>query len=375
MINTHNPNDIKNSSSPEAQTLQTLASTLAQLQNQVASLQQQLAATAASQSLLPTPEPASVLELTPNSRRRFLKRWGTVAAGVSALGVASTVASTQSAQAASGDNMLLGNSNFASHTTYLSQTNNVTNLDKKAVLWADWNPTTSSTAPAVNAALAGTAEATDGIGGFFSGTQAPLLLKPAAASGAPTGTHSRGELFVDSLGSIYICVNNSPLTWRKIAGSDTYSLHLFNSPDRFLDTRITNGQGQTISPIPANLASQLSPGTLSAAGITVTSDLSVDLADTGSRDITNKIPLGARGIFGAAYIVSSTSGAIAKFFPATASGTTAVSTVIATVANVSNVAPLCLPFTSPSGGGRSIKFNVSQANTAHLIVDLFGYFL
>jgi hypothetical protein len=53
------------------------------------------------------------------NRRRFMRRAGTVAAGVAGAGVVSAVASTP-AQAATGDNFVLGNANTAGATTKLT---------------------------------------------------------------------------------------------------------------------------------------------------------------------------------------------------------------------------------------------------------------
>ena len=58
-----------------------------------------------------------------------------------------------------------------------------------------------------------------GYGGRFSGGQAPLRLDPGDTAGTPgTGTHLRGELFVDSKGDLFFCkADGSPGTWVKLA--------------------------------------------------------------------------------------------------------------------------------------------------------------
>jgi hypothetical protein len=60
-----------------------------------------------------------------------------------------------------------------------------------------------------------------GLGGEFSGASAPIRLDPATTAGAPTsGTHKRGELYVDSQGSLFLCVadsaGTSAGTWKKV---------------------------------------------------------------------------------------------------------------------------------------------------------------
>jgi hypothetical protein len=59
------------------------------------------------------------------------------------------------------------------------------------------------------------------IGLEANGYSAPLRLRPASTSGAPTtGTHKRGELFVDSQGNLFLCVADSvgtgAGTWKKV---------------------------------------------------------------------------------------------------------------------------------------------------------------
>lgn len=160
---------------------------------------------------------------TTSSRRRLFKRVGYALAGFAAAGAVAAVSEAdQTAQAASGDNLILGNSNIASDSTYLSQTGGAT-LSDKAVLWADWYPANGkSAAPSVNAAISGTTttNSSDGyaVGGYFQGNQAPILLAPAVATGAPTaGAHKKGELWVDSAGDLWLCqLDGTPGTWVKV---------------------------------------------------------------------------------------------------------------------------------------------------------------
>jgi hypothetical protein len=57
-----------------------------------------------------------------------------------------------------------------------------------------------------------------GVGGEFSGAEAPIRLMPAATPGAPTSSpHHRGELYVDSAGALYLCITDgTPGTWKKV---------------------------------------------------------------------------------------------------------------------------------------------------------------
>jgi hypothetical protein len=78
-----------------------------------------------------------------------------------------------------------------------------------------------------------------GIGLFAHGGRAPLLLDPAPSAGAPTsGDHRRGELFMDSTGSLWICTTDgTPGSWvRNTTGGDGSTVTVL-APSRILDTR------------------------------------------------------------------------------------------------------------------------------------------
>jgi hypothetical protein len=59
---------------------------------------------------------------------------------------------------------------------------------------------------------------TSGYGGQFEGGKAQLRLAPASTTGRPTsGSHDRGELYVDSAGSIFLCKQSGvPGVWVKL---------------------------------------------------------------------------------------------------------------------------------------------------------------
>jgi hypothetical protein len=160
--------------------------------------------------------------LLPTSRRGLLKKLGIAMAGAASVTTVVSSFEATKAHAASGDNLLVGNSNLAGNTTYISQKGNVSDLDDKALLWADWNSNGKSPKPTVNSAIAGTADGA-AVGGYFKGGQAPLLLAPGTGQGAPSsGTHLQGELYVDNQGELYLCQNGSnpgPIKWAKITGS------------------------------------------------------------------------------------------------------------------------------------------------------------
>jgi hypothetical protein len=176
-------------------------------------LEQRLEATLPKSAAQPSSDAAT-------SRRKMLKRLGWSAAGLMAATTAAIVTSetNNTAQAASGDLILAGNSNLASDTTYFSQVSSA-NPSDGAIIWGDWNSSSKSAAPNAKAGVAGTSQG--GVGGYFQGSLAPLLLVPATSgTGQPSGTHSAGELYIDSQGSLFLCkTGGTPGTWVQLNGS------------------------------------------------------------------------------------------------------------------------------------------------------------
>jgi hypothetical protein len=66
-------------------------------------------------------------------------------------------------------------------------------------------------------------ESTNGVGGLFTGGKAQLKLAPKATAGRPTsGAHTKGEIYMDSKGALFVCtVNGTPGTWRKVTTTAT----------------------------------------------------------------------------------------------------------------------------------------------------------
>jgi hypothetical protein len=62
-------------------------------------------------------------------------------------------------------------------------------------------------------------ECAQGYGGTFRGGKAQLKLVPATTRGKPTtGSHVKGEIFMDSAGALFVCAKGgTPGTWRKVS--------------------------------------------------------------------------------------------------------------------------------------------------------------
>jgi hypothetical protein len=56
-----------------------------------------------------------------------------------------------------------------------------------------------------------------GIGGRFEGSRAQLRLVPGPSAGKPAGAHSKGELYMDSAATLFVCTaEGTPGTWRQV---------------------------------------------------------------------------------------------------------------------------------------------------------------
>jgi hypothetical protein len=62
------------------------------------------------------------------------------------------------------------------------------------------------------------AQSTSGYGVVAQGGKAQIVLIPASTAGHPTsGSHSLGELYLDSAGALFLCTaSGTPGTWKKV---------------------------------------------------------------------------------------------------------------------------------------------------------------
>jgi hypothetical protein len=69
-----------------------------------------------------------------------------------------------------------------------------------------------------NAEGAGVEARASRYGGKFDGSRAQLVLVPKTSTGRPTtGTHAKGEIYMDSAGTLFVCTKGGTSgTWRKV---------------------------------------------------------------------------------------------------------------------------------------------------------------
>ena len=87
-----------------------------------------------------------------------------------------------------------------------------------------WGESTTSHGSGVYGHNTGAGRGVEGIsdrgtGGLFNGAKAQLRLvpKPAGNIGPPSGTHSKGEIYMDSQGTLFVCtVGGATPTWRRV---------------------------------------------------------------------------------------------------------------------------------------------------------------
>jgi hypothetical protein len=65
---------------------------------------------------------------------------------------------------------------------------------------------------------------TDAYGGIFTSNFAQIRLEPVANSFGPpnTGSHKKGEFFVDAMGALFYCGGGSPPSWQRLAGPSVF---------------------------------------------------------------------------------------------------------------------------------------------------------
>jgi hypothetical protein len=200
---------------------------------------------------------------TTTSRRDLLK-WGGLGAAATLAAAGGAVLTSQTAHAADGDNLILGQSNSAEHNTALVVSINDGSLPALSInsFSTDNSIAFASVGGNHGVGVLGAASESDafgvlgqssagtGVGGQSSGSggfdvaalgTGRLWQKPSGSVGEPT-IGKRGEQTRDSNGDLYICVADGlPGIWKKVAALNTSfqggAIGLLANPIRLLDTR------------------------------------------------------------------------------------------------------------------------------------------
>lgn len=300
----------------------------------------------------------------PVSRRGMLRRMGGVAAAGTVAAVGATVAGATAAGAADPNDVVKGTQNSSGdQTTQLTSTSTGATLHvyntsgattgiPNAIFAQTSDPANNADAiwsisKGLGAGVHGQSNTVNGIGVKAQGGRAQLLLQPQSGTGRPTTpNHARGEIYLDSVGALFVCVTGGSTT----SGSTPAWVRVGFNPVttfRVCDTR--SGMGTPYS------------GTKLAAGAT----LSVALAGAAGTGVP---PAGANA---AVFNLTVTNGPAVGFLTAYPSGTArplAASVNWGPNQTVGNYVTMQL-----GANGAVQVFNGSTA-PVDVIVDITGYF-
>jgi hypothetical protein len=198
---------------------------------------------------------------------------------------------------------------------------------------------------------------TGGLGGSFAGSLAPLQLVPAATTGAPkAGTHTAGELYVDSKGDLYFCRGDgTPGTWVNLRATPATALALHPvSPTRVYDSR----------------EAQPAPGALSAGQTRTISVASGRAISGGAVTVPDLVPPGATAI---AYNFTVTNTVAAGFLTLNPGGNT---TVTSSAINWSASGQILTTGSLVSiNAAREVSVIAGGTGSTDFLLDVVGYYL
>jgi hypothetical protein len=242
------------------------------------------------------------------------------------------------AGAANGDALQIGGSNTCSAVTNLTSSG----ASDGMVVTADGAGFVGIRGVCdTNGATGVLGHATLGYGLVGIGGAAPLALSPNAGVGPPSGTHFRGEFYIDGTGSLFLCTaTGSPATWVKLS-----SPLVTIPPARVYDSRV----GQL-------------PATGPKSPITNGATVNVDVTGNSSG-----VPSGASGVLGNITVVLPSGGVALTVFgegqtqPATSNINASVGGIVAN------------NFTSKVGTSNGISIFGSGGPT-DFVIDIFGYY-
>lgn len=197
----------------------------------------------------------------------------------------------------------------------------------------------------------------NGLGGYFSGGRAALLLAPSGNDPRTSPiNHATGELYMDNAGNLWYCVAaGNPGTWRQLSGTNTGgSFHLLPASDRFVDTRPATQVGIRNTPIVAG------PGV----------GVNFQITEFSGRD-GNIVPNGATAVLGNIGLLPVSAGSTPVKL--VASSVTDLTKGTATVSY--NGTALSSTFSAALGPTGALKLIALGGGSFNVLIDIVGYFL
>jgi hypothetical protein len=182
-------------------------------------------------------------EITPprETRRRFFGLAGASLAGL----VAGRYAVGETAQAADGAPLTLGQTNLAETKTALHTSNPIAGDGAFVVDAPNASYGVQGTAASVGVYGKGPIGVLGegAVGGVFAGTDTAISLTPTGKSGPPTTESLKGDVTVDADGVLWFCIaDGTPGTWIKLSHGGVRPLA---SPQRAFGTLLLQGEDRT----------------------------------------------------------------------------------------------------------------------------------
>ena len=186
---------------------------------------------------------------------------------------------------------------------------------------------------------------------LVNGATYPLAIPPnGAGTTAPASAANTGDVYVDSVGTLYHCVaGGTPGTWRRLSGPATAGAYTAVTPTRVYDSRLTDGT------ITGGATRTLSV----ANGIDIT---------TGSVTVPNLVPAGATAIQYNLTVTNTVGNGYLQIAPGTATTITSSSINWSTTGQI-------------LANGLSVKLDTNRqvkafagGGSTHFVIDVLGYY-
>jgi hypothetical protein len=219
-----------------------------------------------------------------------------------------------------------------------------------------------------------------GVGLHGTGGRAPLLLDPGPTTGPPsTGVHARGEVYVDSVGDLFICTAGDGTgigTWQKVAYGTAAgpAVGVFTpvDPVRICDTRVGHGPGG-VEDNPYNVYAN---GPIAAFG-DLTIEVSGPIGPAGHQ--TQFVPVAATAVVFNLAVTAWQHAGNATCYPANLASVPTAANVNwpeppTELAALSNLATVKLGAITGDATHTGIKVHNASGGSTEVIIDLAGYY-